>query len=176
MPIPVFSFGSIAAVRDIPVGKIIVVPTSDGTAIAMIVRAPPEHQSKYLAWLSDPPRTDEKRFGRVDTAHYLNNKAVVVDDAAIELSPEPRHLLAWESQRIPGIVVRTETHHFLYLDGDARTRIFVDLASGLFVSQPSEELSALAYTSWSLVRRYEQDGRTITFRLFKWPENKDEQK
>jgi hypothetical protein len=51
MPAQVLSFGTIALVRDIPAGSVFILPTSEGTAIAMKIYGTQMHEARHIAWL-----------------------------------------------------------------------------------------------------------------------------
>jgi hypothetical protein len=92
MSIPVLSFGSISTVRQIPVGTVFILPMEVETVVAMMVGASSEHErSPRIAILSEPAATTPKRFEILNSALYLSNKVVVVDDVAFLLSAEPNH-------------------------------------------------------------------------------------
>jgi hypothetical protein len=165
MPIPVVSFGSLSLVKDIPVGNVLIMPSQEKTVIAMMVSTPSE---KRLVWISEPPRDDEVQFDLIDSAFYAQNKALVVDDAAFVLSEHKNHMLSWENQKQPGIVVRTENKNIILLGRDIRMRRFIDLATGVLSPSPDQDSLALTYTSWSVVRRFQQDGKTVTIPLCDW--------
>lgn len=167
MPIHSSSFGSLSQVRNIPVGEVIILPTSKGTGVAITVRARLETESVYLAWLSPPQNAGQKQFELENSAHYANNLAVVLTDAELLLSAKPRHVLAWENAIDPGIIICDATHKFIVL-GHGELARYVDLATGYYVARPNKDLAAVVYTSWSLVRRYEENGRTVTVPFCEW--------
>ena len=159
MPAKVSSFGTIALVRDISSGSVFILPTSEGTAIAMKIHGTQIHEARYIAWLSEPPNTHGKRFSAVDEAHFAGNKALIVDDAVFVLSAELSNISAWETQQQPGTVIRTEKSNIIiFAQKEIRTTKSVDLATGILTQQPDDSILALAYSSWSLVRRYADEG------------------
>ena len=169
MPISVSTFGSIRAVGDIQAGSIFILPTSNRTAIGMMI-SPGPGDRRYIAWLDEPLNDDEKQLGLSDMGHYARSRALVIDDAFLVLSEEPRYILAWDNQRESGIVVRTaEANIMMFVQEHPNISPFVDLATGLFVPRPNTDKSlALAWMSWVLVRRYNEGDRVVTVPLCKW--------
>jgi hypothetical protein len=169
MPAQVLSFGTIALVRDIPIGEVFVLPTYERTVIAMMVGRPQEHEPKYLVWLNESPRSDEERFDLVAMEHYSTNKAVIVDNATFVLSPAPRHMMDWGTQSNAGIIVRSNESNLIACGRPGRMRSFVDLASGMFAQRPTEDKLVVAYSSWSIARRYaDEGGRMVSIPLCEW--------
>jgi hypothetical protein len=169
MPVQVSSFGTIALVRDIPLGEVFVLPTESRTVVAMMVGKPQEHEPKYLVWLDESPRKDEERFDLITMEHYSTNKAVIVDNATFLLSQAPRHMTAWGIQSNAGLVVRGNGSNLIAFGRGGRMRSFVDLGTGMFAQRPAEDSLVVAYSSWSIVRRYaDEGGRMVTVPLCEW--------
>lgn len=169
MPAQVSSFGSVSLVRDIQLGEVFILPTYERTVIAMMVGRPEAHEARYLVWLNEAPRADEHRFELVTMDHYSTNKAVIVDHATFLLSNAPNHMMDWGTQSNTGIVVRGNVSTLLACGRVGRMRSFVDLATGMFAQRPAEDNLVVAYSAWSLVRRYvDEGGRMITMPLCEW--------
>jgi hypothetical protein len=135
----------------------------------MMVGKPQEHEPKYIVWLNEAPRADERRFELVTMEHYSTNKAVIVDHATFILSHAPHHMMDWGTQSDTGIVVRGNGSNLIAVGRVGRMRSFVDLATGLFAQRPVEDSLVMAYLSWSLVRRHaDEGGRMVNVPLCEW--------
>ena len=158
MPIPVLSFGSIKTAKDVAIGNIFILPMEAETVVAMMVGASLVNEQPRIAILSEP--TKLKRFELLNSAHYLSNTVELIEDAAFILSPQPNHILAWRNQEQPGIIIRGANDSISL--GEGHLKKFIDLSTGLYVQRPESDAPALAFTSWSLVRRVEENGKTVT--------------
>ena len=166
MPIPVLSFGSISTVKEIAIGNVFILPMESETVVAMMVGSSLEHEQLRIAVLSEPTTTKQKRFELLNSAFYLSNTAVVVEDATFVLSSEPKNMLAWQKQNQSGIILRGASESITL--GEGQTRKCVDLATGFYTQRPDTDALALAYTAWSLVRQFHEHGRTVTIPMCDW--------
>jgi hypothetical protein len=159
------SYGQISKVRDIAAGEIFALPTSKGTALAMMVASIQAHESRHIAWLTDSPYPGENRFDLIDIVHHQNNTAIVVENATFRPSTDPLHLIAYEGRIGSGLIVQSGTSFTVNLGNGQKLRASVDIVTGLRHQSPVEDGSCLAFKSWSLVRLQDVGGVSKSYPL-----------
>jgi hypothetical protein len=88
MPVNVQLLGAVKKVGDIPLGSIVILPTSSGTGIAMVIGTSGAGETRLL-FLSDHIGHGKiKRFESVSTAHYSSSAALVIEDCEFLLSSD----------------------------------------------------------------------------------------
>jgi hypothetical protein len=162
------SYGILSKVRDIAAGKIFYLPTSKGTALAMMIGLEHQPEQKHIAWLTDSPYPGENRFDLIDIAHHQNNTAIVINDVAFLPSTDPLHLIAYEGRIGSGPIVEHGKSSTIHLGNGQNLRASVDIVTGLRGQNPIEDGSCLAFTAWSLVRYENNGGQMKSYPLCEW--------